>query len=193
FDVGRHVRFTDQHIAHADLLEVIAERRLADTQRPAIPVRTVRAHVAPSIERHARWAADRRLHIGVGEADAALCHRIDIGCLNCGMAIAAEVIIAKLVAHDPDDVLRSRHQASSSLCVPDSVSAVPFALSLTGVSPITSTSARSASLTPWPVAPDNRSGVFLVARFSRSFCFFSSSGATASILFRATISIFSAR
>src|SRR6202012_4889992 len=104
--------------------------------------------VAPGIERHARWAADRRLHIGVGEADAALRHRIDIGSLDRRMAVAAEVIIAKLVAHDPDDVLRARHQANSSLCLPDSVSAAPLALSLTGVSPIVSTSARSASLTP---------------------------------------------
>ena len=46
----------------------------------------------------------------------------------------------------------------------------------TGASPITSTSARSASLTPSPVTPDISSGVFLAARFSRSFCFFNSSG-----------------
>jgi hypothetical protein len=61
----------------------------------------------------------------------------------------------------------------------------------TGASPITSTSARSASLTPSPVMPESSSGVFLAARFSRSFCFLSSSGSTASILFSATISILS--
>ena len=69
----------------------------------------------------------------------------------------------------------------------------PLALSETGASPITSTSALSASGTPSPVAAESSSGVFFAARFSRSFCFFNSSGVTASILFSATISILSAR
>ena len=109
FEVGGHVGLADQHVAHADLLQVIAERRLADAQRPAVPVRAVRAHVAPGIEGHARGAADRRLHIGVGEAHPALCHRVDIRGLQRGVAGAAEIIMAKLVAHDPDDVFRARH------------------------------------------------------------------------------------
>ena len=71
FEVGRHVGLADQHVAHADLLQVIAERRLADAQRPAVPVRAVRAHVAAGVEAHARGAADRRLHIGFREAHAA--------------------------------------------------------------------------------------------------------------------------
>jgi len=68
-----------------------------------------------------------------------------------------------------------------------------LALTETGASPITSTSARNASFTPSPVAPDINSGVFFAARFSRSFCFFNSSGVTASILLSATISILSTR
>src|SRR5215467_13643133 len=42
FEVRRHVGLADQHVAHPDLLQMIAERRLADTQRPAVPVRAVR-------------------------------------------------------------------------------------------------------------------------------------------------------
>ena len=109
FEIGRHVGLADQHVADADLLQMIAERRLADAQRPAVPVRAVRAHVAAGIERHPRRAADRRLHIGVGEAHAALGHRVDVRGLQRGMAGAAEIIMAKLVAHDPDDVFRARH------------------------------------------------------------------------------------
>jgi hypothetical protein len=65
FKVRRHVRLANQHIAHSDFLEMIAQRRFADAQRPAIPVRAMRAHIAAGIEGHARGAANRRLHIGV--------------------------------------------------------------------------------------------------------------------------------
>src|SRR5258705_13839740 len=57
--------------------------------------------------------------------------------------------------------------------VQGSASAAPFAFAETGASPITSTSACSASLTPWPVAPETRSGVFFAARLRLSFYFFS--------------------
>src|SRR5688500_1437552 len=63
--VGRHVGLADQHVAYANVLQMIAERRLSDTQRPAVPVRAVRTHVTPGVETHARRAADRRLHVGV--------------------------------------------------------------------------------------------------------------------------------
>src|SRR5713226_3968193 len=69
---------------------------------------------------------------------------------------------------------RKRHQGVDG--AQGSASAAPLAFTDTGASPITATSARSASLTPSPVAPDISSGVFLAARFSRSFCFFNSSG-----------------
>ena len=118
FEVGRHMRLADQHVADADLLQVIAERRLADAQRPAVPVRAVRAHVAAGIERHPRGAADRRLHIGVRKPHAAPGHRVDVRRLQHGVAGAAEIIVAKLVAHDPEHVLRRlfgrRHRGSSA-------------------------------------------------------------------------------
>ena len=107
-EIGRHMRLADQHVADADLLQVIAERRFADAQRPAVPVRAVRAHVAAGIERHPRRAADRRLHIGVGKQHAALGHRIDVRRLQDRVSGAAEIVVAKLVAHDPEHVLRRR-------------------------------------------------------------------------------------
>ncbi len=106
--VGRHMRLADQHVADADLLQVIAERRFANAQWPAVPVRAVRAHVAAGIERHPRRPADRRLHIGVRKQHAAPGHRIDVRRLQHGMPGAAEIIVAKLVAHDPEHVLRRR-------------------------------------------------------------------------------------
>ena len=110
FEIWRHVGLADQHVAHADLVQMIAERRLADTQRPAVPVRAVRAHVAAGIERHPRGAADRRLHIGVGEPHAAFGHRIDVRRLQRRVPGATQIIIAKLVAHDPKDVFRACHE-----------------------------------------------------------------------------------
>ena len=109
FQIGRHVGLADQHVAHADLLEMIAERRFADAQRPAVPVRAVRTHVAAGIERHPRGAADRRLHIGIREQHATLRHRIDIRRLEDGVPGASQIVVAKLVAHDPEHVLRTRH------------------------------------------------------------------------------------
>ena len=106
--VRRHMGLADQHVADADLLQVIAERGFADPQRPAVPVRTVRAHVAAGIERHPRRAADRRLHIGVGKQHAPFGHRIDVRRLQNRMSGAAEIVVAKLVAHDPEHVLRRR-------------------------------------------------------------------------------------
>ena len=77
----------DQHVAHADLFQVIAECRLADPQRRAVPVRAVRAHVAAGVKTHPRRAADRRLHIGVGEAHATLGHGVDVRGLQRGVAV----------------------------------------------------------------------------------------------------------
>src|SRR3954469_18199437 len=82
----------------------------------------------------------------------------------------------------------SGDQKQAPHAVHGSIAAVPLALPETGASPITSTSACSASLTPWPVTPESSSVVFFPARLSRSFCFFSSSASTASILLSATIS-----
>jgi hypothetical protein len=107
-EVGRHMGLADQHVADADLLQVIAERRFADAKRPAVPVRTVRAHVTAGIERHPRRPADRRLHIGVREQHAAFGHSIDVRRLQDRVPGAAEIVVAKLVAHDPEHVLRGR-------------------------------------------------------------------------------------
>src|SRR5260370_9723391 len=85
----------------------------------------------------------------------------------------------------------ARKRCQGVVGVQGSACAAPLAFPDTGASPITSASARSASFTPAPVAPAIRSGVFLAARFNRSFCFFSSSGFTASILLSATSSILS--
>ena len=117
FEVRRHMGLSDQHVAYADLGEMIAERRLADTERPAVPVRAVRAHIAAGIEAHPRRAADRRLHIGIGKAHAALRHRVDVRCLQGRVSGASEIIMAQLVAHDPDDVFRARHGGTSVISI----------------------------------------------------------------------------
>jgi hypothetical protein len=61
--------------------------------------------VSPSPPR----AADRGLHIGVGEAQPPFRHRIDIRRLQGRMARTAQIIVAKLVAHDPENVFGARH------------------------------------------------------------------------------------
>src|SRR6266478_153147 len=94
---------------------MVAESRLADPQRPAVPVRAVRAHVAAGVERHPRGAADRRLHIGVREAHATLRHGVDVRGLQGLMSRTSQVIMAKLVAHDPDDVLGAWRHAGTSV------------------------------------------------------------------------------
>ena len=80
-----------------------------------------------------------------------------------------------------DRAADGKREGAVSYAVHGSISAALLALPVTGASPITSASARNASLTPVPVAPDSNSGVFFAARFSRSYCFFRSSGPTASI------------
>jgi hypothetical protein len=109
FEVRRHVRLADQHIAYADLLEMVAQCRLADAQWPAAPVRAMRTHIAAGIERHPRGATDWRLHIGVGKAHAPLCHGVDIGRLQGRMPRTPQIVEAKLVAHDPENVFGSGH------------------------------------------------------------------------------------
>src|SRR5258706_16399984 len=69
----------------------------------------MRAHIAAGIEGHPRGTADRRLHIGVREAHAELCQPVDIRCFQRRMAGAPQIVMAKLIAHDPDDVVGARH------------------------------------------------------------------------------------
>src|SRR5262249_58569485 len=68
------------------------------------------------VETHPRWAADRRLHVSLGEAHATSRHGIDVRRPQRRMAGTAEIIMAKLVAHDPQNVLlRARHLASLTI------------------------------------------------------------------------------
>ena len=60
------------------------QRRLADAQREAVPVRPVRSHVAAGVEAHPRRAADRRLDIGAGEPHAARRQGVDVRRLEIG-------------------------------------------------------------------------------------------------------------
>src|SRR5258707_11541618 len=92
-----------------------------------------------------------------------------------------------------DDASQPQCQPCGVNVAQGSACAAPLAFADTGASPITATSARSASFTPAPVTPDINRGGFFAARFSRSFCAFNTSGVTASILLSATISILSAR
>ncbi len=102
--VGAHVRLADEHGAHAQRAQVVAERHLADLERIAVPGGAVRAHVAAGVEAHARGAADGRLHVGAREAHAAGRQRVDVGRVQLGVAGAGEIIPAQLVAHDEEDV-----------------------------------------------------------------------------------------
>ncbi len=102
--IGRHMRLADQHGAHAELREMVAQCRLADAQREAVPIGAVRAHVAAGVKAHPRRPAHRRLHIGAVEAHAARRQRIDVRRLHVRMAVAAEIIEPQLVAHDEKDV-----------------------------------------------------------------------------------------
>jgi hypothetical protein len=44
------------------------------------------------------------LHIGIGEANPALGEGVDRGGVQMRVAVAAQVIEAQLVSHDPEDV-----------------------------------------------------------------------------------------
>ena len=91
-------------VCDAERTQIVAERHLADLQRNAVPGRAVRLHVAAGVEAHARGAAHRRLHVGAREAHAPRRERIDVGCVQLGMAVAGQVVPAQLVAHDEEDV-----------------------------------------------------------------------------------------
>jgi hypothetical protein len=109
------MRLADQHGAHAKLGKVIAQSRFVDPQREAVPVRAVRAHVAPGVKAHPRRPADRRLHIGTIEAHAARCQRVDVRRLQMRMTVAAEVIEPQLIAHDEEDIFAGHGVAEPSM------------------------------------------------------------------------------
>ncbi len=121
-------------------------------QRDAIPRRAVTRHVAPGVHRHARRPADTRLDEGIGEAHTALRKRVEVAGGQIGVAVAAEVIGAQLVAHDEQDVANFAHDAFArfrrlsiySAVKPDAlitgpqraVSAIMIAASCSGVVPV---------------------------------------------------------
>ena len=107
FDVRLHVGLADERRRDPERTQIVAERHLADLERKSIPRRTVRLHVAPGVEAHARGAADRRLHIGAREPHATRRQRVDVRRAQRGMARAGQVIPAQLVAHDEQDVFGS--------------------------------------------------------------------------------------
>ena len=107
--VGCHMGLADQHVAHAERAQMVAQGRLADAQWKAVPARPVRAHVAAGVKAHARRPADRRLDISAGEAHAARRQRVEVRRPQKRVATAAEIVEAELVAHDEQNVARRRH------------------------------------------------------------------------------------
>ena len=112
-DVGTHVRLADQSRLHPERAQVVAERHLPHVQRDAVPGGAVRANVAAGVEAHARGTADRRLHVGAGEAHAAGGQGVDVGCMQPGVPVTGQVIPAQLVAHDEEDVADGAHCVSA--------------------------------------------------------------------------------
>ena len=102
--VGLHVGLANEPAAHAEPAQVVAHRVFAHPQREPVPRRPVRRGIAPGIETHPRGAADRRLHIGIGEAHALRRHPVEMRCLQMRMPAAAQVIEPQLVIHDEEYV-----------------------------------------------------------------------------------------
>ena len=61
-------------------------------------------NVAAGIERHPGRTTDGRLHIGIGETHAPGRQSIDIRCLQAWMTRTAQIVEAKLVEHDEQDI-----------------------------------------------------------------------------------------
>ena len=107
--VGAHMRLADQHRAHAEGAQVVAEGHLAHLQGHAVPGCTVRLHIAAGVEAHARGPAHGRLHVGAREAHAVCRQSIDVRGEKAPMSIARQIVKAQLVAHDEQDVLGLAH------------------------------------------------------------------------------------
>ena len=107
--VGAHVRLADQHRAHAEGAQIVAEGHLADLQGHAVPAGTVRLHIAAGVEAHARGPAHGRLHVGTREAHAVGRQSVDVRGEKARMSVARQIVEAQLVAHDEQDVLGLTH------------------------------------------------------------------------------------
>ena len=66
-------------------------------------------HVAASVKAHPAGAADRRLNISAGKADAACGQTVKVRGLHRGVTGAGQVVMAQLVIHDEEDVLDLGH------------------------------------------------------------------------------------
>ena len=77
-----------------------------------VPCRSVAEHVTAGQERHARRAAERRLHEGLLEVHPPRGESVDVGRLQVRMSVAGQVVPAKLVAHDEQNVSGGAHAGS---------------------------------------------------------------------------------
>ncbi len=77
-EIGHDVRLAGQRQLDAGVVQVFAQRDLADRKRHAIPRRAMARHVAAGVHRHARRSANARLHEGTLEAHAARRQRVDV-------------------------------------------------------------------------------------------------------------------
>jgi hypothetical protein len=103
--ITTHVRLADQHRAHAERAQVIADRHLADLQRDEVPAHAMRMHVAAGVVAHARGATHRRLHVGVVEQITPAGQGIEVRGVQLGVPVAGQVVRTQLVAHDEEYVL----------------------------------------------------------------------------------------
>ncbi len=114
--VVRHdVRLAGERKRASGAAQIFAERYFADRQRHAVPGRAVARHVAAGVERHARGAAHAGLHERAIEAHAAPRELVEMSRREKGMAVAAEMIGAQLVAHDEQDVADRAHRSVTKL------------------------------------------------------------------------------
>jgi hypothetical protein len=112
----------EEPAGHAVLPQMIAKRDLANADRKLVPAGPVACHIAAAIGRHAAGPADRRLDIGVGEADPARGHLVKIGGVQGLVSGAAQIVEPKLVIHNEEDVLL-RHFTQTN--VHDGISRAP--------------------------------------------------------------------
>jgi len=117
FGIGVHMGLADQPARHARFAQMVAHRPFADLERRAVPAGAMAVHIPAGIGRHPRWPAYRRLHIGAGEPDAHCGQPVHVRRLQVRVSVAAQIVPAKLVEHDEQDV-PGFHQGSPSTAAP---------------------------------------------------------------------------
>ena len=112
--IGDQVRLPDDGGTDAERPQVVADGKLADGKRDAVPGRAMTEHRAARVEARARRSAYGGLHVGAVEADSHLGDRVDVGSLERRMTVAGQIVPAQLVAHDEQDVrYRAGHSNAS--------------------------------------------------------------------------------